>query len=49
MIPPQIFSKLRESFKAKLFSLFILVIVVISFSFTIFFVRHESNSYQEQL
>jgi PAS domain S-box-containing protein len=49
MIPPRIFSRLRESFKAKLFSLFTLVIVVISFSFTIFFVRHESNNYQEQL
>jgi PAS domain S-box-containing protein len=49
MIPPHIISRLRESFKAKLFSLFTLVIVVISFSFTIFFVRHESNSYQEQL
>ena len=49
MTPPHIFSRLRESFKAKLFSLFILVIVVISFSFTIFFVRHESKSYQEQL
>jgi PAS domain S-box-containing protein len=49
MISPRIFSRLRESFKAKLFSLFTLVIVVISFSFTIFFVRHESNNYQEQL
>src|SRR5512137_2051469 len=49
MIPPRIFSRLRESFKAKLFSLFTLVIVIISFSFTIFFVRHESNSYQDQL
>ena len=49
MIPPRIFSRLRESFKAKLFSLFTLVIVVISLSFTIFFVLHESNNYQEQL
>lgn len=49
MNPPPFFRRLRESFRAKLFSLFAIVIVVISFSFTIFFVRHESNSYLEQL
>jgi PAS domain S-box-containing protein len=49
MRPPRFFTILRESFRAKLFSLFAIVIVVISFSFTIFFVIHEKNSYLEQL
>ena len=46
---PLILSKLKESFRAKLFTLFAIVIVVISLSFTIFFVVHESNSYRKQL
>ncbi|HTY20327.1 MAG TPA: hypothetical protein VMC44_01700, partial [Geobacteraceae bacterium] len=46
---PLFLSRLRESFRAKLFTLFTVVIVIISFSFTIFFIIHESNSYQEQL
>jgi PAS domain S-box-containing protein len=49
MRPPHFFTILRESFRAKLFSLFAIVIAVISFSFTIFFVQHEKNSYLEQL
>lgn len=46
---PHVFTSLRESFRAKLFSLFAIVIFVISLSFTIIFIKHESNSYQEQL
>ncbi len=40
---------LKESFRAKVFSLFTFFIVIVSVSFTIFFIRHESQNYQEQL
>ena len=43
------FIRLKESFRAKVFSLFILFIVITSVSFTIFFILHESKNYQEQL
>jgi PAS domain S-box-containing protein len=49
MISPNSFIKLKESFRAKVFFLCILFIVIVSFSFTIFFILHESNTYQEQL
>jgi len=41
--------RLKESFRAKVFSLFTFFIVIVSVSFTIFFIRHESQNYQEQL
>jgi PAS domain S-box-containing protein len=41
--------RLKESFRAKVFSLFTFFIVIVSVSFTIFFIRHESKNYQEQL
>src|SRR5512135_2737531 len=41
--------RLKESLRAKVFSLFTFFIVIISVSFTIFFIRHESKNYQEQL
>ncbi len=43
------FLKLKESFRAKVFSLFTFLIVIVSISFTIFFIRHESQNYQDQL
>lgn len=43
------FPRLKESFRAKVFSLFIFFIVVISLSFTIFYIKHESRSYLKQL
>jgi len=43
------FIRLKESFRAKVFSLFILFIVITSVSFTIFFILHESKNYQGQL
>jgi PAS domain S-box-containing protein len=49
MISPNSFIKLKESFRAKVFFLCILFIVIVSFSFTFFFILHESNTYQEQL
>ncbi|MGD0843759.1 MAG: ATP-binding protein [Geobacteraceae bacterium] len=49
MISPNSFIKLKESFRAKVLFLCILFIVIVSFSFTIFFILHESNTYQEQL
>lgn len=49
MIAANCFIKLKESFRAKVFSLFILFIVIASVSFTIFFILHESKNYQEQL
>jgi nitrogen fixation/metabolism regulation signal transduction histidine kinase len=49
MISPISLIKLKESFRAKVFSLCILFIVIVSFSFTIFFILHESNIYEEQL
>jgi PAS domain S-box-containing protein len=49
MARPAFFTRLKESFRAKVFSLFIFFIVVISLSFTIFYIRHESRSYLKQL
>ena len=49
MILPNSYIKLKESFRAKVFFLCILFIVIVSFSFTFFFILHESNTYQEQL
>jgi PAS domain S-box-containing protein len=40
---------LRESFRTKIFSIFALFIIVISCSFTIFFIHHESGSHTEKL
>ena len=45
----KLFENLKESFRAKVFSLFTLFIVIISLSFTIFFILHERKTYQEQL
>jgi PAS domain S-box-containing protein len=45
----KLFINLKESFRAKVFSLFTLFIVIISISFTIFFILHERKTYQEQL
>jgi PAS domain S-box-containing protein len=41
--------RLKESFRAKVFSLFTFFIVIVSVSFTIFFILHESKNYQAQL
>lgn len=41
--------RLKESFRAKVFSLFIVFIVVVSCSFTIFYIQHESKTYLKQL
>jgi signal transduction histidine kinase len=43
------FLKLKESFRAKVFSLFIFLIVVVSLSFTVFYIQHESKTYLGQL
>ena len=40
---------LKESFRAKVFSLFTFFIVIVSVSFTVFFIYHESKNYQGQL
>ena len=42
-------TRLKESFRAKVFSLFILFIVIVSVSITVFFILHESELYLEQL
>jgi PAS domain S-box-containing protein len=49
MLGTKLFINLKESFRAKVFSLFTLFIVIISLSFTIFFILHERKAYQEQL
>jgi PAS domain S-box-containing protein len=41
--------KLKESFRAKVFSLYTVFIIIVSISFTIFFIMHESKNYLEQL
>lgn len=49
MIAAEFPKKLKESFRTKVFSLFILFIVIVSVSITIFFILHESEVYLEQL
>ncbi len=49
MIIANSFRRLKESFKAKVFSLVAFFIVIVSVSFTIFFIHHESKNYQEKL
>ena len=49
MVGSTYFLRLKGSFRAKVFSLFILFISVVSLSFIIFYIRHESRSYLEQL
>ncbi len=43
------YRRLTESFRAKVFTLFVFFIVIVSVSFTVFFIQHESKNYHEQL